>query len=96
MLFYWLQQPSQAARVVTVHELGRNQLENPELNSTYNRADAIIAPHAAMRDQLIGLGVDKERIEIVLHGTICPPSTILNRGMVSSTLAGIIPSAARG
>ena len=72
VLFHWLNQRSQAARVVTIHELDRHQLENPESNKTYNKADAIIVQQGAMKDQLIGLGVDPGKIEIVLHGTDLP------------------------
>jgi glycosyltransferase involved in cell wall biosynthesis len=71
-LFYWLSKPAQAARVVTVHELDRYQLANPDLNRAYNNADAIIVQHGAMRDKLVGLGVDPNRIEIILHGTDLP------------------------
>ena len=71
-LFYWLQKPSQAARVVTVHELDRFQLASSGLNRTYNNADAIIVQHGPMRDKLVGLGVDPSKIEIVLHGTDLP------------------------
>lgn len=73
VLFHWLKRRSQAARVVTIHELDRHQLECPESNRTYNLADAIIVQQGAMRDQLIGLGVDPGRIEIALHGTELPP-----------------------
>jgi len=72
VLFQWLHQPSSAARVVTVHELDREQLQRPADNKTYNLADAIIVPHGAMKDQLIGLGVDPNKIEIVVHGTDLP------------------------
>ena len=72
VLFHWLNQRSQAARVVTIHELDRHQLASPESNKTYNKADAIIVQQGAMKDQLIGLGVDPDKIEIVLHGTDLP------------------------
>ncbi len=72
VLFHWLNQRSQAAKVVTIHELDRHQLANPESNKTYNKADAIIVQQGPMRDQLIGLGVDPDRIEIVAHGTDLP------------------------
>jgi glycosyltransferase involved in cell wall biosynthesis len=73
VLFHWLKQQSPAARVVTIHELDRHQLESPESNRAYNKAEAIIVQQGAMRDQLIGLGVDRSKIEIVLHGTDMPP-----------------------
>ena len=72
VLFHWLNQRSQAARVVTIHELDRHQLESPESNKTYNKADAIIVQQGAMKDQLVGLGVNPNKIEIVLHGTDLP------------------------
>ncbi len=72
VLFHWLNRPARAARVVTIHELDRHQLERPQSNKTYNKADAIIVQQQAMKDQLVGLGVDEERIEIVLHGTNLP------------------------
>lgn len=71
-LFYWLSKPTQAARVVTVHELDRFQLANPHLNRAYNNADAIIVQQCPLRDKLVGLGVEPDRIEIVLHGTDLP------------------------
>ena len=68
VLFHWLRQSSQAARVVTIHELDRHQLTSPKSNQAYNEAGAIIVQQGAMRDQLVGLGVDPDKIEIVLHG----------------------------
>jgi glycosyltransferase involved in cell wall biosynthesis len=72
VLFHWLKQRSPAARVITIHELDRHQLNAPDTNRAYNQADAIIVQQGAMRDQLIGLGVDPSKIEIVLHGTDLP------------------------
>lgn len=72
VLFHWLKQRSTAARVVTIHELDRHQLEKPQSNEIYNKADAIIVQQEAMKDQLVGLGVEADRIEIVLHGTALP------------------------
>ena len=71
-LFYWLNKPTEAARVVTVHELDRLQLANPHLNRAYNNADAIIVQQGPLRDKLVSLGVDPGRIEVVLHGTNLP------------------------
>ena len=73
VIFHWLNQSSRAARVITIHELDRHQLVSPEQNKTYNKADAIIVQQGSMRDQLIGLGVDPNKISIVLHGTDLPP-----------------------
>ena len=49
VLFHWLNQRSQAARVVTIHELDRHQLASPESNKTYNKADAIIVQQGALQ-----------------------------------------------
>ncbi len=65
-------QASNARRVVTVHELDADQTESPETNLTYNRADAVIAHCEEMRLQLIKLGVEPERVHVVLHGTELP------------------------
>jgi glycosyltransferase involved in cell wall biosynthesis len=72
VIFYWLNQKSKAARVVTIHELDKHQLEIPEQNKAYNKADAIIVQQGAMKDQLVRLGVDPDKIRIVLHGTDLP------------------------
>ena len=72
VVFHWLNQASSAARVVTIHELDRHQLASPDINKTYNKADAIIVQQGAMKEQLLGLGVDPNKIELVLHGTDLP------------------------
>lgn len=41
-------------------------------NTTYNQADAIIAHCDDMKQHLIRLGVESERIHVVLHGTKIP------------------------
>ena len=75
-VFSWLRQstpqPSHAKRIVTVHELDGDQIESPETNLTYNRADAVIAHCEEMRQQLIQLGVQPEKVHVVLHGTDLP------------------------
>jgi glycosyltransferase involved in cell wall biosynthesis len=71
-VFAWLKQPLSAARVVTVHELDCDQLERPEENTIYNRADAVIVHCEDMKDRLVRLKVDQDRVHIVLHGTVIP------------------------
>jgi glycosyltransferase involved in cell wall biosynthesis len=73
VIFHWLNQASPAARLVTVHELDRHQLDRPESNKIYNKADGIIVQLESMKDQLVQLGVDAKKIELVLHGTDLPP-----------------------
>jgi len=72
VVFTWLQQPSNASRIVTVHELDADQLRFPGKNAVYNLADGIIVHCEEMRQHLIRLGVQQEKIHIVLHGTNLP------------------------
>jgi glycosyltransferase involved in cell wall biosynthesis len=72
-LFNWLKMPSNAARVVTVHELDPYQVDFPKSNLTYNKADRIIVHTEAMKEKLISLGVTHERIDVVLHGVDIRP-----------------------
>ena len=72
-VFHWLGMKSQAARVVTVHELDPHQLDFPASNLAYNRADRIIVHCQEMKDSLIWLGVQGERIEVVQHGVHLEP-----------------------
>jgi glycosyltransferase involved in cell wall biosynthesis len=67
-VFHWLGMPSRAARVVTVHELDPYQLDFPQTNLRYNRADRIIVHFQELKDSLGQLGVDAERIDVVPHG----------------------------
>ena len=71
-VFSWLKQPSSAARVVTVHELDSDQLEFPQTNKVYNQADAVLVHCDEMKQHLIRLGVQREKIHVVLHGTRVP------------------------
>ena len=68
-VFAWLKRCHNAAKVVTVHELDSDQLEHPETNRTYNFADALLVHCDDMKQHMIRLGVQAERIHIVLHGT---------------------------
>ena len=72
-VFNWLRLPAVAARVVTVHELDPHQTDHPQSNLAYNRADRIIVHAANMKEQLIGLGVDGGRIDVVEHGVEVRP-----------------------
>jgi glycosyltransferase involved in cell wall biosynthesis len=73
-LFHWLKQPSSATRIVTVHELDPDQLEFPERNKAYNLADGIIVHCDEMKQHLIRLKVQEEKIHVVLSGTNMPTS----------------------
>jgi glycosyltransferase involved in cell wall biosynthesis len=67
-LFNWLKIPSDAARVVTVHELDDYQQDYPKTNLTYNLADRIVVHSGDLREELVALGVQRELIDIVEHG----------------------------
>ncbi len=71
-VFPWLKRPSDPARVITVHELDPDQQENPESNKTYNLADAVIVHCEDLRRQLIKLGVQPEKVHVMLYGTNVP------------------------
>jgi glycosyltransferase involved in cell wall biosynthesis len=71
-VFHWLRQPSNAVRVITVHELDAEQLESPESNRTYNLADAIIVHCEDLKKHMVALKVPQEKIHVVLHGVSIP------------------------
>lgn len=82
-LFSWLSMPSKAARVVTVHELDPYQRDYPEANLQYNLADRVIVHTHELKQSLISLGVDSERIDIVEHGVdIHPVSNEARDGII--------------
>jgi glycosyltransferase involved in cell wall biosynthesis len=82
-LFNWLAIPSEAARVVTVHELDPYQQDFPENNVTYNKADRIIVHTNETKAILISQGVDGERIDIVEYGVeIRPVSNETREGII--------------
>jgi len=70
--FEWLQMPSDAARVVTVHELDPHQRDFPESSLTYNLADALIVHAEEMRERLVQLGVDPSLIHVLPQGIDLP------------------------
>jgi glycosyltransferase involved in cell wall biosynthesis len=72
-VFHWLTMPSHAARVVTVHELDPHQVDFPESNRTYNRADRVIVHCEDMKGHLVDYGVDASRIDVVQHGVELRP-----------------------
>lgn len=73
-VFHWLNLPSNAVRVVTVHELDPDQVEKPESNRTYNRADAVIVHCDEMKRSLVRMNVQEDKVHVVLHGTKIPPA----------------------
>jgi len=83
-VFSWLKQPSDASRIITVHELDADQLESPKRNAIYNRADGIIVHCEEMRQHLLRLGVEREKIHVVLYGTSLPAP------LVDSSREGIL------
>jgi glycosyltransferase involved in cell wall biosynthesis len=73
-VFHWLRQPSNATRIVTVHELDGDQLEFPERNKMYDLADGLIVHCEEMKQHLVKLKVPEDKIHVVLQGTSIPAS----------------------
>jgi glycosyltransferase involved in cell wall biosynthesis len=71
--FAWLQVPSRAAKVITVHELDSDQTDFPETNKNYNRADAVIVHCGEMKERLVKYGVQREKVHVILHGAEVRP-----------------------
>jgi glycosyltransferase involved in cell wall biosynthesis len=67
--FRLLRRRTNAARVITVHELDPEQSAHPELNGTYNLADAIIVHDSLMKEKLVSQGVNRDLINVVCMGT---------------------------
>jgi len=78
-LFHWLKQPSNATRIVTVHELDHDQIEFPESNKTYALADGVIVHCEEMKTKMVKLGVPEDKIHVVLHGASVPASSSENQ-----------------
>jgi hypothetical protein len=79
-VFHWLKQPSNATRIVTVHELDQDQIEFRERNKGYALADGVIVHSEEMRTKMVQLGVPEQRIHVVLHGASVPASSSENQG----------------
>lgn len=73
--FNWLNLPTKAARVITVHELDPYQTDYPAANLNYNKADRIIVHTNKMKEKLVALGVKSNLIDIVEHGVDVPADT---------------------
>lgn len=65
--------------VVTVHEIDPLQDKYKKLNKYYNYADKMIVHSKDMKDELIGLGVKENKIEIVYYGVSLEPVKDLKR-----------------
>jgi glycosyltransferase involved in cell wall biosynthesis len=65
--------------VVTVHELDPLQKKYLRLNKYYNYAEKVIVHSKDMKDELIGLGVKENKIEIVHYGVSLEPIKELKR-----------------
>lgn len=72
VVFHWLNQRSTAAKVVTIHELDNYQTQFPEKNRVYNEADAIIVHCNELKEKLVGLKVQPDKIHVILQGTDVP------------------------
>lgn len=79
VVFHWLNQRSTAAKVVTIHELDAYQMQFPEENRIYNKADAIIVHCNELKEKLVDLKVQPERIQVILQGADIPKQIPGNR-----------------
>lgn len=69
VVFRFLRLRSNAARVITVHELDDEQVDFPERNQTYNLADALIVHDSLLKTKLASLGVEADLVHVVRQGT---------------------------
>ena len=67
--FRLLRQPVGAARVITIHELDAEQIDSPKRNQAYNLADAIIVHDSLLKEKLVSLGVELDRVHVLCCGT---------------------------
>lgn len=83
VVFNWLNLPTKSKRIVTVHELDPYQLDFPQKNSIYNKADHIIVIFEEMKKELVNLKVDPEKISVVPYGvTIGPMGNEKREGII--------------
>ncbi|MEW5802714.1 MAG: glycosyltransferase family 4 protein [bacterium] len=80
-LLSFLSYPTQAKRVVAVHEIDAVQrrlkvrsrdIPTVWLNKIYHKADAVIVQNRAFKEAIEGLGVDSKKVHIIPHGTHIP------------------------
>jgi glycosyltransferase involved in cell wall biosynthesis len=72
-VYNWLRLPSDAARVVTVHELDPHQVDIPEVNKAYNLADRVIVHTEEMKTDLVNLSVQADLIDVIPQGVNIGP-----------------------
>ena len=53
--------------VVTMHEIDPIQKDHPALNRLYNRADRVVVFSQALKNQVVALGIDKERVNVISY-----------------------------
>lgn len=95
-VFHWLKQPSNATRIVTVHELDPDQIEYPERNKNYALADGIIVHCEEMRKKMIQVGVPEEKLHVVLHGADVSSPSAENQRSGIIFYAGHKPMSGKG
>ena len=67
--FHWLRGRSDAAKIITLHEIDAYQDKFPHLNTLYNGADALIVHSGELRDRLVRYGVHASKIHLLNYGT---------------------------
>ena len=71
-LFAFLRFPSKAKKVVTVHELDPIQLHYRKLNKLYRKAHRVLVHSNYMKNELMALGVEEEKLQVVPFGVDLP------------------------
>lgn len=59
--------------IVTVHELDPIQQKYKSLNKYYNKAEKMLVHSKDIKNELIGLGIDKNKVEIIHYGARLEP-----------------------
>jgi len=68
----FLVRPSRTKKVVTVHELDPFQLHYRKVNRLYNKAHRVLVHSNYMKTQLMALGVEEEKLQIIPFGVNLP------------------------
>jgi glycosyltransferase involved in cell wall biosynthesis len=92
-LKHFLTHVKKQKKVVTLHTQAPEQIENPRLNTVYDKADAVIVGTQHMKDVLSNSGVHAEKIHVVRYGaTLKPLESAERRGAImfaGSPLIGV-------
>ncbi len=72
-LFSFLKFPTKTKKMVTVHELDPFQLHFVKLNALYNKAHRVFVYSSFMKKELMALGVEEEKLQVLPLGVRVEP-----------------------